>query len=354
MRERLFTAVLSILALALAVVIGGYLWSLSAVNQPGPLSQPVTVIIRTGTGLANIASQLADADIVSNDLLFQFEARRSGKERSLKPGEYRFEPGRSITAVIDKLVKRDVVARFVTIPEGLVSVEILRIIMATDGLVGGSPDTIADGELMPETYRYEWGDTKAALIARMRKARDTTLADLWAARAPDLPLASPEEAMILAAIVEKETGLAAERPQVAGVFVNRLKKKMRLQSDPTVIYGINPQGLDRDLTRQDLQAPTAYNTYVIDRLPSSPICHPGRASIAAVLQPDVTDALYFVADGTGGHAFAATLAEHNLNVAHWRKIEAGSSAKAAPAQAVPAQAAPKAKPAPAKAVPKKL
>jgi UPF0755 protein len=322
MRERLFTAVLSLLALALAVVIGGYLWSLSAVNQPGPLGQPVTVIIRPGTGLANIASQLADADIISNDLLFQFEARRSGKERSLKPGEYRFEPGGSITTVIDRLVKRDVVARFVTIPEGLVTAEIMRIIVATDGLMGDSPNTIADGELLPETYRYEWGDTKTALIARMRKARDNALAELWAARAPDLPFTSPEEAMTLAAIVEKETGLAAERPKVAGVFINRLKKKMRLQSDPTVIYGINPQGLERDLTRQDLVSPTAFNTYVIDRLPPSPICHPGRASIAAVLQPEATEALYFVADGTGGHAFAATLAEHNRNVARWRKIEA--------------------------------
>jgi UPF0755 protein len=335
MRERLFTAALSLLAVLLAAVIGVYLWSLSAVNQPGPLNQPVTVIIRPGTGLGVIATQLKDADVVSSDLLFQFEARRSGQERNLKPGEYLFEPGATVTAVIDKLVKREVVARFVTIPEGLVSAEILRIINQTDGLTGDATVQIPDGALLPETYKYEWGDAKAALIERMRTARDTALADLWAKRAPDLPVATPEEAMVLAAIVEKETGVAAERPKVAGVFINRLKKKMRLQSDPTVIYGIKPEGLDRPLNRADLAASTPFNTYVIDRLPPSPICHPGRASIAAVLNPEPTDALYFVADGTGGHAFAATLAEHNRNVARWRKIESRASAKEpAPAAAI--------------------
>jgi len=336
MRERLFTAALSLLAVVLAAVIGGYLWSLGAVNQPGPLSQPVTVIIRPGTGLGPIASQLAEAEVVSNDLLFQFEARRSGQERSLKPGEYRFEPGATITAVIDKLVKREVVARFVTIPEGLVSAEILRIIDQSEGLTGDAPASVPDGALLPETYKYEWGDAKTALIERMRTARDTALAELWAKRAPDLPIATPDEAMILAAIVEKETGVASERPKVAAVFINRLKKKMRLQSDPTVIYGINPLGLDRPLSRADLAAPSPFNTYVIDRLPPSPICHPGRASIAAVLNPEPTDALYFVADGSGGHAFAVTLAEHNKNVARWRKIESGASAKGpAPAAAKP-------------------
>ena len=322
-RERLITGSLSLIAALLAILIGVYLWSLSAVNAPGPLTQPATVIIKSGTGLSAIARQLQQARIVSNDLLFEWEARRNGQGRNLKPGEYRFEPGGSMSAVIEKLIKRDVVKRFVTIPEGLVTTDILRTLAATEGLVGDSPDDITDGDLMPETYSYEWGDTKVSMIERMRRARETALQDLWAKRARDLPLESPEEAMALAAIVEKETGLAAERGKVAGVFINRLKKKMRLQSDPTVIYGINPQGLGRDLTREDLAAPSAFNTYVIDRLPPAPICHPGRAAIAAVLNPEPTDALYFVADGTGGHAFAATLAEHNRNVARWRKVDAG-------------------------------
>jgi UPF0755 protein len=328
MAQRLLTAALSLLALGLAAVIGVYLWALSAVNAPGPLTQPAVVIIQPGMGLAAIARALADAEVVSNDLLFQFEARRSGQDRSLKPGEYRFEPGSSISAVIDKLVSRDVVARFVTIPEGLVTAEILRILAGAEGLMGDSPDTIADGELLPETYRYEWGDSKVALIERMRKARAAVLDELWPLRAPGLPLATPDEAIILASIIEKETGVPEERGKVAAVFVNRLKKKMRLQSDPTVIYGINPQGLDRELTRADLAAPTPFNTYVIDGLPPAPICHPGRASIAAALKPEATDALYFVADGSGGHAFAATLAEHNRNVARWRRIEAGAAAPA--------------------------
>ena len=341
--ERLFTAGLSLVAILLAGVIGMYLWSLSAVNTPGPLIKPVTMIIRSGSGLATISKQLAEAAVVSNGLLFQFEARRSGKDRALKPGEYRFESGSSISAVIDKIVKRDVVARFVTIPEGLVTADILRILAGTEGLVGDSPDTIVDGELMPETYRYEWGDTKTSLIERMRKANQSALTELWAARAPDLPLATLDEALTLASIVEKETGIAAERPKVAAVFVNRLKKKMRLQSDPTVIYGISPQGLDRELTRVDLAAPTAFNTYTIDRLPPSPICHPGRAAIAAVLKPDTTDALYFVADGSGGHAFAATLAEHNRNVAQWRKLVPAKS-EPTPKPIVPAKPASMAKP----------
>lgn len=325
MRERLLTAFLSLTALALAVLIGGYLWSLNAVNARGPLTQPSTVIIKSGAGLAAIAKQLAEAHVVSNDLLFQFEARRSGQDRDLKPGEYRFEPGISISAVMAKIVGHDVVPRLVTIPEGLVTAEILRALANAEGLMGDSPDNIADGDLLPETYRYEWGDTKADVIERMRKARDTALQELWASRAPDLPLASPEEAMVLASIVEKETGVAAERPKVAAVFVNRLKKKMRLQSDPTVIYGISPQGLDRELTKADLAQATPFNTYAIDGLPPSPICHPGRAAIAAVLNPEATDALYFVADGSGGHAFSSTLADHNKNVAKWRKLGAGTA-----------------------------
>jgi len=176
---------------------------------------------------------------------------------------------------------------------------------------------------LPETYRYEWGDSRAALVGRMRTARDQTLAELWQKRAPDLPVSTPQEAVILASIVEKETGIASERPRVAAVFINRLKRGMKLQSDPTVIYGIAPDAgdLDRPITRADLDAPNAFNTYIVTGLPPSPICHPGRAALAAVLNPLPSDELYFVADGTGGHAFAATLAEHNKNVARWRKLE---------------------------------
>lgn len=341
MRDRLLTAFLSLIALALAGLIGAYLWSQYAITMPGPLAQPTTLIIRSGSGLSAIAHQLHDNGVVSNNYLFEWEARRTGRGRDLKPGEYKFDAGVSITAVLDKLVKREVVARFVTIPEGLVTNDILKILRTAEGLVGEAPAPINDGELLPETYRYEWDDTRASLIERMRKARTSVLQELWDKRAADLPITTPEQAMVLASIVEKETGVAAERPKVAGVFINRLKKKMRLQSDPTVIYGISPTGLDRELTRADLAAATPFNTYTIDGLPPSPIAHPGRESIAAVLNPEATDALYFVANGSGGHAFAATLAEHNKNVAKWRKLTAAPAK--APAAKVPAAKVPAAK-----------
>jgi UPF0755 protein len=323
MRDRLLTAFLSLIALALAGLIGAYLWSQHAVTAPGPLAQPTTLIIKSGSGLSTIARQLDEAGVVMNNYLFEWEARRTNQGGNLKPGEYKFDAGISITAVLEKLVKRDVVARFVTVPEGLVFNDIVKILRTAEGLEGEPPAQVPDGDLLPETYRYEWGDTRSGLVERMRKAREALLQDLWPKRAADLPIATPQQAMVLASIVEKETGIAAERPKVAGVFINRLKKKMRLQSDPTVIYGISPTGLDRELSRADLAAPTPFNTYVIDGLPPSPIANPGRASIAAVLNPEMTDALYFVADGTGGHAFAATLAEHNKNVARWRKLTDG-------------------------------
>jgi UPF0755 protein len=172
--------------------------------------------------------------------------------------------------------------------------------------------------LLPQTNRYEWGDQRVAMIERMESARNTTLKELWAARDPAVQFDTPEEALVLASIVEKETGLAAERPHVAAVFLNRLKRGMKLQSDPTVIYGLGQDGQHRELSRADLEQPTPYNTYVISGLPPGPICNPGKASLAAVLHPAESQDLYFVANGTGGHAFAATLDEHNRNVARWR------------------------------------
>jgi UPF0755 protein len=322
---RVVRVLIAILLLLAAAAGAGYLWFTVAVSGPGPLATPATVIIAPGSGVNAIAGQLAEAGVIRAPWLFALEVRRAGQGRTLKPGEYRFEPGVSLQAALQKIVRREVVARFVTIPEGLVTGQIVGIVAAAEGLQGDVPMPLRDGELMPETYRYEWGDTRAAVVNRMKQARDTALTDLWAKRRPDLPLATPEEALVLASIVEKETGVAAERPRVAAVFVNRLRLGMRLQSDPTVIYGLNPDGLDRELTRADLAEPTPFNTYVIDRLPPSPICHPGRASLSAVLNPPDTNELYFVADGTGGHAFAASLEEHNRNVARWRDLRRNSS-----------------------------
>lgn len=322
-RDRLITAALGLAALGLGGAIAAYVWALSAINASGPLRQSETVIIAPGSGLNQIGGQLARRSVIASAALFEFEARRAGQARALKPGEYSFDPGITLVQVLEKLVQRDVVARFVTIPEGLVSAEIVALLNKAEGLTGEIIASPADGALLPETYRYEWGDDRARLIERMASARNTALEQLWQARRADLPISSPEEAVILASIVEKETGVAPERGRVAAVFINRLRKRMRLQSDPTVIYGLNPTGLDRPLTRADLEQPNPFNTYLIDRLPPSPICHPGRAALAAVLDPPETDDLYFVADGSGGHAFAATLADHNRNVARWRRIEDG-------------------------------
>lgn len=327
---RLAAAFLLLLVVMGAVGGGAYLWFAREVLTPGPLEAPQVVIIAPGTGLGAISRQLETAGVVAHARLFELQARRSGQARALKPGEYRFDAGVSMVAALDKIVRHDVVARFVTIPEGLVTADIKRILGEAPGLTGDVTAEIDDGDLLPETYRYEWGDTRAAVIGRMRAARDTSLAALWADRAPDLPLTSPQEAVILASIVEKETGVASERPRVAAVFINRLRRGMKLQSDPTVIYGIAPEtgDLDRSITRADLDAPNAFNTYFVTGLPPSPICHPGHAALAAVLKPLHSDELYFVADGTGGHAFAATLEEHNKNVARWRKLE--REMKAAP------------------------
>ncbi len=309
-----------LLVIAGAAASGAYIWFTRAVTAPGPLQAPVTVIIAPGSGVASIARQLAQAGVVAEPWMLTLEARRSGRDRALKPGEYRFDAAISMTDTLAKLVRHDVVARFVTVPEGLVTAEITTILDAAEGLTGAVASPIADGDLLPETYRYEWGDPRESVIAHMRSARDAALKDLWATRAEGLPLDSPEQAVVLASIVEKETGVAGERPRVAAVFINRLRRGMKLQSDPTVTYG-RPGDHDRPITVSDLERPTAFNTYVIPALPPSPICHPGRAALAAVLKPAVTDDLYFVADGSGGHAFAATLEGHNRNVAHWRQIQ---------------------------------
>jgi len=307
--------------LVLAAVAGvAFVWFQREVHGPGPLAAPATVIIAPGSGLAVISHQLANAGVVRAPWMFQAEARRSGQSRALKPGEYRFDTQVSLADALKKIVDHDVVLRFVTVPEGLLTAEILRVVDAAEGLQGDLPAIAQEGVLLPETYRYEWGDRKDAVIARMRAAHAKTLDELWAARAPDLPLATPEEALILASIIEKETGVPEERARVAAVFVNRLRIGMRLQSDPTVAYGLGAAMGERELTRADLAQPTPYNTYVMSGLPPAPICNPGRASIAAALHPAETNELYFVATGTGGHAFAATLDAHNRNVAAWRKL----------------------------------
>ena len=309
-------------AVGLAALAGGWLWLNAHIQTPGPLAKETVVVVEPGSGLGAVALQLKRAGIIESDFTFRLHARLTGYAAQLKAGEYRFKPNVSPGDVLAKVVAHDVVVRFITIPEGLTSSQITDLIASADGLTGDFSRTFEDGSLLPETYGYERGESRAALVRRMETALDRTLMDLWTSRAPDLPLDSPEEALILASIVEKETSLPEERARVAAVFVNRLKRRMRLQSDPTVAYGVDPSApLGRPLRRSDLDGDTPYNTYKIPGLPPGPICHPGRDSIAAVLNPAPSRDLYFVADGSGGHAFAETLAAHNRNVAQWRRIQ---------------------------------
>lgn len=320
--KRLFVVFSIVALMGVVALAGGWAWLQNQIQKAGPLSEEIVIVVESGSGLGAVASDLQRANIIESDLIFRLHARLTGYAAQLKAGEYRFAPGVSAGDVLAKVVAHDVVVRFVTIPEGLTSSQIIELIKEADGLSGDLPMLIEDGMLLPETYGYERGETRSALVRRMRLARDDVLSDLWAGRAADLPLDSPEDALILASIVEKETSVARERPRVAAVFVNRLKRGMRLQSDPTVAYGVDPTGpLGRPLRRSDLNGETPYNTYKISGLPPGPICHPGRDAIAAVLNPEQTQDLYFVADGSGGHAFATTLAGHNRNVAQWRRIQ---------------------------------
>lgn len=314
---------LASLATSFAIVAGfAAAWGWQAFNAAGPLAASATVVVPRGAGLEGVAHRLAEAGVIGDSTLFAVGAKLTGKARGLKAGEYLFPAAVSARGALDIIVRGETVVHRFTVAEGLTSAQIVALLDHADGLDGKIATTPPEGGLLPETYHYSWGDERSALIARMRHSMDEALARLWAERAPDLPFDTPEQAVILASIVERETGVADERGLVAGVFVNRLKRGMRLQSDPTVAYGIaGGAGLERPLIRADLQAETPYNTYVIDGLPPGPICNPGLASLKAVLQPTPTDYLYFVADGSGGHAFSKTLAEHNRNVRKWRQLQ---------------------------------
>jgi len=323
------TASVMVLALVGAVAIAGWTQLNAYLGRPGPAAEPVTVVVPRGAGVAAIAQQLAEADVIRQPLMFRVAARMLGHDRDLKAGEYAFPASVTPRTVIGMLATGETVARRLTIAEGLTVAEIYDILQQTEGLRGPLPEPPPEGSLLPETYFYAFGDRRADLVRRMRRAMERTLEELWAGRAPDLPLQTPREALILASIVDKETSLARERDKVAAVFINRLRRGMRLQSDPTVIYGLtNGDGpLERTLTRRDWRHESAHNTYRIDGLPPTPIANPGRAAIEAVLDPADVDYLYFVANGTGGHAFARTLDEHNENVAYWRKIKNGEVPK---------------------------
>ena len=316
-------SILIVAGIVLLVAIGMAKREFSA---PGPLAEEVIVVLPKGAALNDTSRLLALHGVIENEFLFRLGARYRREDRAIRYGEYLIPAGVSMEQVLALLVEGKTIEHKVTVAEGLTSFQIVEILRASQILTGEIDEIPAEGSLAPNTYFIQRNQSRSEVLARMAEAQAAVLAEAWASRAPGLPLASPEEVLILASIVEKETGLADERGRVASVFLNRLKRGIRLQSDPTVVYGITGgEGpLGRGLRRSELDRATPYNTYLIDRLPPTPIAAPGRDAIMAVVNPEETDFLYFVADGTGGHVFATTLQQHNRNVAAWRRIEKNS------------------------------
>ncbi|MFY8141375.1 MAG: endolytic transglycosylase MltG [Caulobacter sp.] len=325
MRRLVIMGMSGFAVLGLAIMLLG-LWAVWTYRGPGPeatAGEISSVVLRRGAGLNEIASSLERAGVIRSGAIFKAAAQVTGVARDLKAGEYEFASGASMARVLDDIRAGRVVRHQVTIPEGATSEMVIEMLNAEEALTGLAP-TPPEGTVLPETYDFQRGEDRAAVLQRMMDARDKLLAALWAQRQPGLPVTTPEEAVILASIVEKETGVASERPQVASVFTNRLRKGMRLESDPTIIYYITKgKPLGRRILKSELENPAnTYNTYQIDGLPPTPIANPGRAALAAVLDPPQSEYLFFVADGTGGHAFAVTYEDHKRNVAKWREYRA--------------------------------
>ncbi len=333
--------------LALVGAIGVFVYGQTLLNARGPANTTKIVTIKRGMGTEAISQLLADQGVISNSSIFMVATLATRSRRgSLKAGEFEIPAGATMAEVLKLLQAGKSLAYKVTIPEGWTSQNALKRIAANKVLVGKITMNPGEGSLKPDTYIFQRGTTRDALIKRMQKAQSKVLDELWPKRQKNLPIKTRMEALILASIVEKETGIKSEREHVASVFINRLNKKMRLQTDPTIIYGIvgGKGKMDRPISKADIAQKTAYNTYQIDGLPPTPISNPGAAAIAAVLNPAQTDDLFFVADGTGGHAFAKTHKGHVANVAKWRKIErerakAAKAAAAAKANATKATSA---------------
>lgn len=294
-------------------------------EAPGPATTADTILIKPNTGVREIATQLERQGLISDSRIFLLGLRAYGSDDDLKAGEYEIKAGASMHSIMELLKSGKSVLYSLTIPEGLTVEQTFERIRETPELSGELPEELPpEGSLATETLRFTRGMERAEVVAKLREHQETLVAEIWERRSDDLPIDTVDEFVTLASIVEKETGRADERPRVAAVFLNRLERGMRLQSDPTIIYGLfggagKPEG--RPIYSSDLDEKTPYNTYQIDGLPPTPIANPGQAALEAVANPSRTDDLYFVADGTGGHVFAATLEEHNENVARWREIE---------------------------------
>ena len=324
-----FIVIVALLVLAIVAMVE------RSFTAPGPLEAEKVVIVRGGT--SDVIDQLEREGIIDQSFLLALGWQLGGKAPLIKAGEYAFKARVSLSEVTDILVEGKSVLHALTLPEGLTSLQIVERLMRDEILSGEVREVPKEGTLLPETYKFTRGMTRTQLLDRMAQEQARAVKEIWERRSQDLPISSPQEMVILASLVEKETGKADERPRVAGVFINRLNKQMKLQSDPTIVYGLagGKGTLGRAILKSEIDSPTPYNTYVIPGLPIGPITNPGKAALEAVVNPSRTKDLYFVADGTGGHAFAETLEQHNKNVQKWRQIEADSVDSTAGALAPP-------------------
>jgi len=328
---RFLSSMLTLLFVVMLIGAGGLAWFQHAVTTNGPLPEKRIIAIPVGDSSRMIAERLEEQGAIASQTLFLAKfmsdnaiARASGRrEKHLKAGEYEISAGESVEQIIAKLTEGRSLLYSVTLPEGLTAHEVVRRLLNDENLSGEVAQVPDEGTLLPETFKVPRSTSRAQVLGLLRKEQENFLAAQWETRAPDLPFTTKEEALVLASIVEKESGPRDDPAEIAGVFVNRLRKGMRLQSDPTILYGkFGPEvAWGSKIFRSDIKKKTAYNTYQIDGLPPTPICNPGRRAIAAVLRPARTDNLYFVADGRGGHIYSKTLREHEQAVQRWRKIE---------------------------------
>lgn len=340
------SGMLSLIVILSLIAVGVFFYVERQIVAPGPLSEDKVVIVRGGS--TDVIEQLDRDGVIDKPFLLALYLQVTGKAAKIKAGEYLFKKEVSLTDVTEVLIEGKSVLHAITVPEGRTSQQIVEILLQEESLVGEVPVIPKEGSLLPETYKVERGMARAQLLDRMSQDFAKLVKEVWARRAPDLPLSSPQELVTLASVVEKETAKADERPRIAGVFINRLQRGMKLQSDPTIIYGLvgGVGTLGRPISKADIELATPYNTYTVPALPAGPICNPGRAALEAVANPSKTKELYFVADGTGGHVFAETYDQHQKNVQRWRQIEAkqndqnsGSNIVTTPSPEKPADAA---------------
>ena len=311
---------LGFLLVALALLAAAAFLVVPSFFGEATIEEETPFMVRSGSLLSSVAADLEEQGLVSSADGFLLRARLLGSDDPIQAGEFLLTPQMSQANILTAFQSGDVIRRFVTVPEGMPSILVWERLMAQD-LLTGEIEVPEEGSLLPDTYAFERGQNRAEIVAQMQEAMDTFLAEAWANRADDIAVDSPEEAVTLASIVEKESGVPEERPTVAGLYSNRLGEGMMLQADPTIIYPITRgKPLGRRILRSEIDAVNAYNTYSMTGLPEGPITNPGRQSILAVLDPEDHDYLYMVADGTGGHEFNATLAEHNEAVARWFAI----------------------------------